>query len=329
MGLSAQPSLHVIRKVADAYTTLKANIRAGNLGRVGSPRRTKAESTPVRFRPTAAQPFDDRSLSWNHENKTISIWTVNGRIKNIPFRTRPSDYLILQANRAGETDLIHVDGNFYLMATINEPAPQLIKPDGWIGVDMGIVNIATSYNQSNKTSANWSGGAITRNRKRNQKLRGRLQNKNTSSAKRLLKKRGRKEARFAKDVNHQISKQIVTEAKRTKSGIAIEQLAGIRTRARLRKPQRVALNSWSFAQLAAFLTYKAEQAGIPLQTVNPAYTSQQCSQCGHTDKKNRASQANFACRSCGVLLHADHNAAINIAQRGHDSWGAVNRPNAA
>ncbi len=64
MGLSAQPAIHVARKVAGAYTTLKASIRAGNLGEPGSKRRVKAESKPIRFRRDAAQPFDDRCLSW-------------------------------------------------------------------------------------------------------------------------------------------------------------------------------------------------------------------------------------------------------------------------
>lgn len=61
------------------------------------------------------------------------------------------------------------------------------------------------------------------------------------SAKRLLKKRRRKESRFAADTNHRIAKQIVTEAERTGRGIALEDLGGIRDRVRLRRPQRVTL----------------------------------------------------------------------------------------
>ena len=63
-GLRAQAAQHTIKKVRDAYVTLKANIRAGNLGKPGSKRRVKAESKPVTFRPEAAQPYDDRCLSW-------------------------------------------------------------------------------------------------------------------------------------------------------------------------------------------------------------------------------------------------------------------------
>jgi hypothetical protein len=49
-ALGAQAAQHVIKKVSDAYKTLKANIRAGNLGKPGSKRRRNAETNPVRFR---------------------------------------------------------------------------------------------------------------------------------------------------------------------------------------------------------------------------------------------------------------------------------------
>jgi hypothetical protein len=85
MGLSAQPAIHVARKVAGAYAALKANIRAGNLDAPASKRRKQAESHPVRFRPDAAQPFDDRCLSWQLTARTVSIWTARGRSGRIPF----------------------------------------------------------------------------------------------------------------------------------------------------------------------------------------------------------------------------------------------------
>ena len=68
-----------------------------------------------------------------------------------------------------------------------------------------------------------------------------------------MRKRRRKEQRFAADINHQISKSIVAEAKRTGRGIAIEQLGGIRERVRFRKPQRATLHWWAFDQLGRFL----------------------------------------------------------------------------
>jgi IS605 OrfB family transposase len=163
---------------------------------------------------------------------------------------------------------------------------------------------------------------MNRHRKRQSDLRRKLQTKGTQSAKRRLKHRRRKERRHAANHNHIISKQIVTTAERTGHGIALEDLSGIRDRVRLRKDQRTTLHAWSFHQLAAFVEYKARRAGVPLVYVDPAYTSQQCSQCGHIDRKNRVDQATFACRSCGALMHADDNASHNIARKGDAVWTA-------
>jgi len=157
--------------------------------------------------------------------------------------------------------------------------------------------------------------------RKNQYLRTKLQPKNTSSTKRLLKNRSRKEARFVADLNHKISHRIVAEAQRTGHGIAIEDLDGIRGRARLRKPQRATLHAWAFHQLGTFLEYKAEKAGVPFVRVDPAYTSQTCSQpgCGHCERGNR-NREKFVCRRCGTISHADHNASRNIGVLGQTEW---------
>jgi transposase len=47
--------------------------------------------------------------------------------------------------------------------------------------------------------------------------------------------------------------------------------------------------------------------------VNPAYTSQRCSACGHVAAESRESQALFRCVACTFTCNADENAARNIA----------------
>ena len=76
------------------------------------------------------------------------------------------------------------------------------------------------------------------------------------------------------------------------------------------------LSGWSFAQLVAFVTYKAELAGVPVVTVDPRNTSRTCAECGHCEKANRKTQARFLCVSCGHSANADHNAARNIRALG-------------
>jgi len=122
-----------------------------------------------------------------------------------------------------------------------------------------------------------------------------------------------KEARFRKHQNHCISKSIVQTAKGTGCGIAIEDLEGIRGRITARGGDaRNRLSGWSFHQLAGFLSYKAEDAGIPIVQVDPRNTSKTCSVCGHCERGNRKNQAEFVCKHCGFSANADWNAARNI-----------------
>ncbi|MGW5671602.1 RNA-guided endonuclease InsQ/TnpB family protein [Micromonospora sp. NPDC003776] len=323
-GLGAQAAQHVIKKVADVYKTLAGNLKAGNYGKPGSKRRRKIETNPVMFRWDAAQPYDARMLSWRHDARVVSIWTVRGRLKQVAFTGSSDQIKAVETRPVGECDLVHRDGMWFLYVTVEVDEPQVYEPDGFLGVDMGIANIAYDSDDTR-----YAGTTLNGYRRRQQRLRKRLQEKGTKSAKRVLARRRRKETRHTANVNHTIAKSIVTEAARTGRGIAVEKLTGIRDRVRLRKPQRVTLHSWAFRQLGAFLVYKARRAGVPLVEVDPRYTSQTCATCGYRDKRNRPNQETFICRSCGVVAHADHNAARNIASRGVASWGAVNRPHAA
>jgi putative transposase len=196
MGLSAQPAIHVARKVSGAYATLKANIRAGNLGDPGSKRRVKAGSKPITFRADAAQPYDDRCLSWQFDRRTVSIWTTAGRMTGIRFRCSDAQFARLREYRQGESDLVYRDGKWFLHATCDVPEPDLTDPGRFLGVDLGIANIATTDDGTRH-----SGKYLNRQRHRSRHLRRKLQAKGTKSAKRLLRKRSRKEARFAADVN--------------------------------------------------------------------------------------------------------------------------------
>lgn len=330
-GLGSQAAQQAVRKTAAAYKTRKANARNGNYGKKDSERYARVMGKPIAFRDFGAHPFDDRNLSWDHTARTVSIWTTAGRMV-LPFTGHPGQLLELAAHRKGESDLSYdkTTGNWYLIATIERAEPDPTAHTGFIGVDMGMAVLAATATEDGTPGQDWSGGAVTLRRKKNRHTRKKLQAKGTKSAKRLLKKRSKKEARFATDTNHVISKTIVAEAKRTGRGVAVEELTGIRDRVRHRKPQRATFHSWAFAQLGSFLAYKSRQAGVAFVQVDPAHTSQQCSRCGHTARNNRRNQADFCCRACGISLNADHNAAINIARRGVDGWqGAVNHPNAA
>ena len=117
-----------------------------------------------------------------------------------------------------------------------------------------------------------------------------------------------KERNFAKTYNHQLSHEIVKFAKNHKcESINLEKLTKEGFNNRI-------LRNWSYYELQSMIKYKAEREGIKVRYVNPAYTSQRCSKCGHIEKANRQTQARFKCIECDFELHADHNASINIAR---------------
>src|SRR5690625_1660599 len=134
--------------------------------------------------------------------RTVSIWTVRGRMKHLPFVGSPEQLKLLATCRQGESDLLCQDGHWFLSATCEVPEQPLnTAPEGFVGVDLGIVEIATT-----STGDRFAGRRLNRYRRRQNRMRAKLQAKGTKSAKRVLKRRRRREARRARDVNHRISK---------------------------------------------------------------------------------------------------------------------------
>jgi IS605 OrfB family transposase len=265
------------------------------------------------FKPHSAMVYDQRILSWKGLDK-VSILTLAGR-QIIP--TRIGDYQEARLDRkVRQSDLILRDSIFYLAVVVDAPEPTPDDPNGYLGVDLGIVNIAVD--SDGKT---YSGNQVNGLRKRQAKLRGKLQAKGTKATKRLLVKRSRKERRFATNINHTIAKSIVAKAKGTGRGIALEDLRGIRDRITVRHSQRRQHHSWAFRQLRNFIEYKAILAGVVVKLVDPRNTSRTCPVCGCIDKRNRPSQAIFSCVFCGFSSPADTVAAGNISRR-----VAVNQP---
>jgi IS605 OrfB family transposase len=320
--LGSQVAQLVIKKTCHAYATIAALIKTG---RLQGKRAARATAKPVVFRPDAAQAFDDRCLSWDYDARTVSIWTVAGRMRGISFTGHPDHLKTLQAHRRGESDLVCRDGIWYLVATVDVPdAAPNTDPVDFLGVDMGIVNIATTSD-----GANFAGAGLRRYRKRMAKVRAELQAKATKSAKRKLKARARKESRTIAHTNHRIAKQLVAEAERTGRGIGMEDPAGIRDRVRLPAAQRGELNAWSFHQLQAFIAYKARRAGVPVVVIDARHTSQRCPSCHHTERANRPTRDDFACRGCGLAGPADMVAAVNVRDRARMTWAFVNTPHVA
>ena len=120
-GLSAQMAVRCISKACEAYKRDK-----------------RIQPT---FRPHGAMPYDERILSYKAADR-VSILTLDGRIF-VPFVFGPycADRLGM---RRGQADLVYRDGTFYLLQTIDVPTPPERAAEDWLGVDLGIANIATT-----------------------------------------------------------------------------------------------------------------------------------------------------------------------------------------
>ncbi len=302
-ALSSQMIIRCVAKVADAYRLDKQTKRT--------------------FATHGAIAYDLKILRYVPEQRSVSIWTIAGR-QTIPFQCGPRQWELLRTQH-GETELAYVNGAFYLMACcdVEEPTPDDVA--GVLGVDLGIVNLATDND-----GTTFSGAAIEKVRQHHQCRRNRLQRVGTRSAKRRLKRNSGRQARFQKNTNHVIAKTIVANAKPgtlwVKRLIAVEELTGIQQRVRVPKAARAKQGNWAFHQLRTFIQYKAKHAGVTVQAVDAHYTSQTCTVCGACEKANRSDQATFLCIRCGHSAHADVNAACNIKDRAVVSLPMVSPP---
>jgi IS605 OrfB family transposase len=184
------------------------------------------------------------------------------------------------------------------------PAPEPTDGEAVIGVDLGIKIPAVIHILGKGTRYLGNGRYQRAKRRQFYAHRTRLQQ---AGKVRAVRKSEGKERRWMRDINHKLSRQIVTHAQQQGVGIIrLERLAGIRRRitqrtARTsrgaqrqhaaRKNNRMK-NTWPFFQLTQFITYKAERLGIRVEQVDPANTSQTCPACF---AKNKAEDIGGTC----------------------------------
>lgn len=297
VDLSAQMTVRCIAQVCEAYKRDK-DIRP-------------------KFRKHASMPLDQRLMSFKGVDR-VSILTLEGRVI-VPFimglyqRERFT-------NSKGQSDLVlRKDSKWFLLVAVEIPDKTPTPTTDFIGVDLGTIQLATDND-----GQHFDGGDVESTRRHYLKKKRQLQRKATKqersgrrpkNIRRKLKALSGRERRFKKNTNHVISRKLIDKAIDTDRGIALEDLSGIRGRIRFRRSQRDSISKWAFGELRSFIEYKSALAGVLTLVVDPAYTSQMCSECGHTARNNRRSRGIFWCRACGYFDHADVNAAKNISSK--------------
>jgi putative transposase len=208
-----------------------------------------------------------------------------------------------------------IDKDFVYISTTVKDIPEM-TPQCFIGVDRNTTgHIAVAANPETGKIVKLGKMALHTHRKYSA-IRRRLAHNAEFGQLKDCKDR---ESRIVRDLNHKVSKKLVSLAKEQNAALVFEDLNGIRKTKKQHRSFKYALHSWSFYQLQQFVEYKAKLLGVPVLYVDPAYTSQDCSRCGARGQRNGK---DFKCPICGHVDHADVNAAFNIALRQYD---VVNR----
>ena len=261
-------------------------------------------------------------LVWNRDYSLVqgvfSVNTLDGRIK-APFDINGMEqYFDKDKFKFGTARLVCSKRKYYLHIPVTSEVEDcgVSEIANVVGIDRGINFIAVSYDSKGKSSF-FDGGKVKHKRAHYKELRTELQKRGTASARRRLKKIGQRENRWMSDVNHCVSKALVT-SNPSKTLFVLENLKGIRgATEKVRRKDRYVQVSWSYYDLEQKLKYKAQRNSCLVINVDPRYTSQCCPKCGHIEKSNRDKKLHcFCCKNCGYRSNDDRIGAMNLFNLG-------------
>lgn len=209
-----------------------------------------------------------------------------------------------------------VDGWFVIFAVEENQSPYIAKTGMSVGLDLGIENYATLSNGEMIDNPRYLREAESRLKQAQRSVsRKKLRSSNRKKAVRILAKRHQKVSNQRRDFFHKLSNQLIREF----DDIAVEDLniEGLLKNHHLAK----SISDAAWNTFLNILTAKAANAGRRVWKVEPQFTSQDCSRCGERVKKSLSERVH-RCIECGLTLHRDHNAAINILGRADRSASA-------
>jgi len=299
---------------------LKSQMAQSVLKTVIARYKTILENQNEWIRPSFKKPQYD--LVWNRDysltQSCFSVNTLKGRVRLPYFAKGMSKYFNHAVYKFGTAKLVNKHGKYYLHIPVTYDVEESHISDicNIVGIDRGINFVVATYDSRHK-SGFVSGKAVKQKRANYSKLRKKLQMRQTPSSRRRLKAIGQRENRWMQDINHCVSKTLV-ENNPKHTLFVLEDLSGIRSATeRVRIKDRYVSVSWSFYDLEQKLMYKAKQNQSTVIKVNPAYTSQCCPICGHTEKSNRNKKIHlFTCKNCGYKSNDDRIGAMNLYRMG-------------
>lgn len=269
-------------------------------------------------------------LSMNLDKRMYSNFTREGislisdtpqKRKRVTFRLFDKVEEMFSSYEAKDPTIFERDGRLFLSVPFEVPSPTP-KDDVCVGVDLGMRQLfVTSEGKCYKD------GRYMEGRRRLRYLKRCLQSKGTKSARRHLSKLRRKERNMSKDMCRRAANSLLrsTDA----SIIVMEDLSKIKSKTSRtsegfkRTRHNNALSQVPFYLFKETLAHKATLAGKQVVSVSPHYTSQTDSRTGKRDGV-RKGRVYVGCD--GVVLDADWNAAVNIAQRSKHPLSSTDVP---
>ncbi len=208
-----------------------------------------------------------------------------------------------------EARLIRQRTGWFIHLAVQKEVPEpVINGHHILAVDLGERYLGVVCGD-NGVSPQFMGGEVRGIRRHYAWLRTRLGERKLLGT---IKKIGHTEKRKVNAICHQVSRQIVNEARDTSSLIVLGDLKGIRQKARGKRMNRIVSNM-PYYKLTQFIRYKAAWEGIPVLVISEAHTSRTCHRCGSPG--SRPHRGLFLCHSCGLQYSADLNGARNILKR--------------
>lgn len=265
----------------------------------------KEPAVPVLKRPCCYINNQNFKVKDNHIEFPV---LVNGKSKRISVCTSMTDkqkQTIANA-KLGTMRIVYKGGKIVVQIVYEIAEPEYLCDGNVMGIDLGIKCPAVSYCSDGSVKFYGNGRKNKYMRRHYKYLRKKLQKaKNMNAVERI----NNKEQRIMKDIDHKLSHDIIeTAVFHNVKVIKLERLANIRSTTRTSRKNNPSLHIWSFYRLAQYIEYKAKFAGIKVEYVNPAYTSQTCPVCGHV---HHANDRNYVCK-CGFHIHRDLLGAMNI-----------------
>jgi len=203
------------------------------------------------------------------------------------------------------------NGKWYALVSVEYPVKEQFEPEGIIGIDLGIRQIAVLSTPNGKINKFYGSDILSEKRELSQRWETLQEEKSGSNNKyQALERVSKKESKFMDYINHKVSNEVVGIAKHYRYKIAVENLKGLR-KGKASKTLKRMLHRWAYRDLMDKIEYKAEAEGVPVEYVDPRNTTKVCSNCG--TKNEVGDKKQDVCSNCGLEINRDLNGARNIA----------------